>query len=203
MDGCETSLLLPHRESTPDSLARSESLYRLHYPGPPWVLYYVLFTNISVNQLFFENQWLCVWDSSKTVNTLERSFVLSRQCSMYLKPLSIIRRSQWPRGLRRRSAAACLLRFWVRIPPGVWMFVCCKCCVFSGRDLCDELFAHPEESYWLWCVVVCDLEALWMRRPWPSGGLSRQKQTVTHETQRYSVNTEVPSCPLSLAFIST
>ena len=25
-------------------------------------------------------------------------------------------RSQWPRGLRRRSAAACLLRLWVRIP---------------------------------------------------------------------------------------
>ena len=32
-------------------------------------------------------------------------------------------RSQWPRGLRRRSAAARLLRLWVRIPPGAWMFV--------------------------------------------------------------------------------
>ena len=29
-----------------------------------------------------------------------------------------ISRSQWPRGLRRRSAAARLLRSWVRIPPG-------------------------------------------------------------------------------------
>ena len=27
-------------------------------------------------------------------------------------------RSQWPRGLRPRSAAARLLRLWVRIPPG-------------------------------------------------------------------------------------
>ena len=27
-------------------------------------------------------------------------------------------RSQWPRGLRRRSTAARLLRLWVRIPPG-------------------------------------------------------------------------------------
>jgi len=27
-------------------------------------------------------------------------------------------RSQWPRGLRRRSAAARLLRMWFRIPPG-------------------------------------------------------------------------------------
>ena len=32
-------------------------------------------------------------------------------------------RSQWPRGLRRRSSAARLLRLWVRIPPGAWMFV--------------------------------------------------------------------------------
>ena len=30
---------------------------------------------------------------------------------------------QWPRGLRRGSAAARLLRMWVRIPPVVWMFV--------------------------------------------------------------------------------
>ena len=31
---------------------------------------------------------------------------------------SLFDRSQWPRGLRRRSAAARLLRSWVRIPPG-------------------------------------------------------------------------------------
>jgi hypothetical protein len=51
------------------------------------------------------------------------------------------------------------------------MFVCCKRCVFSCRGLCDELITRPEESYRLWCVVVYDLETLWMRRPWP--GLSR------------------------------
>jgi hypothetical protein len=67
-------------------------------------------------------------------------------------------RSQWPRGLRRRSAAARLLRSWVRIPRGAWIFVCCKCRVLSGRGLCDELITRPEESYRLWCVVVCDVE---------------------------------------------
>jgi hypothetical protein len=41
------------------------------------------------------------------------------------------------------------------------VFVCCKCCVLSGRGLCNELITHPEESYRLWCVVVCgDLENL-------------------------------------------
>jgi len=52
-------------------------------------------------------------------------------------------RSQWPRGLRRRSAAARLLRLWVRIPPGAWIFVFCECYVLSGRGLCDELITRP------------------------------------------------------------
>ena len=56
-------------------------------------------------------------------------------------------RSQWPRGLRRRSTAARLLRTWVRIPPMAWMFVCCECCVLSGRGLCDGLIIRSEESY--------------------------------------------------------
>jgi len=38
--------------------------------------------------------------------------------------------------------------------------------VLSGRGLCDELITRPEESYRLWCVVVCDLETSWMRRLW-------------------------------------
>src|SRR5215475_2057296 len=57
-----------------------------------------------------------------------------------------------------RPAAARLLRSWVRIPPGAWIFVCCECRVLSGRGLCDELITRPEESYRLCCVVVCDLE---------------------------------------------
>jgi len=81
-------------------------------------------------------------------------------------------RSQWPRGLRRRSEAARLLRSWVRIPVGAWMFVYCECCVLLGRGLCDELITRTEESYRLWCVFVCDLETSWMRRPWSALGRS-------------------------------
>ena len=61
-----------------------------------------------------------------------------------------------------RPAATRLLRSWVWIPPGAWIFVCCECRVLSGRGLCDELFTRPEESYQLCCVVVCDLETLRM-----------------------------------------
>jgi len=58
------------------------------------------------------------------------------------------------------------------------MDVCHECRVLSGRGLCDELITRPEMSYRLWCVVVCDLETSWMRRPWPTGGCrAKSKQT--------------------------
>ena len=87
-------------------------------------------------------------------------------------------RSQSPRGLRRRSTAAHLLRLWVRIPPGAWMSVCCECCVLSGRGLRDALITRPEESYRQWCVFVCDLETSRMRRPWLALGHSATGKKV-------------------------
>jgi hypothetical protein len=72
-----------------------------------------------------------------------------------------IRRSQWPRGLKRRCSAARLLRLWVRIPPEAWMFVVSVVCfqVVSatslslvqgsptdcGASLCVIKKAHNEE----------------------------------------------------------
>ena len=64
------------------------------------------------------------------------------------------------------------------------MFVCCECWVLSGRGLCDELITRPEESYRLWCVVVCDIETSRMRRPWPALGRSatgkKRKNDLDH-----------------------
>ena len=92
-------------------------------------------------------------------------------------------RSQWPGGLRRRSTAAHLLRLWVRIPPGAWMFVYYECCVLSGRGLCDALITRPEESYRLWYVVECDLETSRMMMPWPTGAYcakTEKKRSISY-----------------------
>jgi hypothetical protein len=72
---------------------------------------------------------------------------------------------QKPVPVAARSTAARLLRSWVRIPPGALMFVCCVCCVLSGRGLCDELITRLEESYRLCHIVVGDQETSWTRRP--------------------------------------
>ena len=63
------------------------------------------------------------------------------------------------------------------------MYVCRECCVLSGRGLRNGPITRPQEYYRLWCVVVYDLETSWMRRPWPSGGLSHKKKTVTRDWQ--------------------
>jgi hypothetical protein len=55
------------------------------------------------------------------------------------------------------------------------MDVCVESCVLLGRGLCDGLITRPENSYRLWCVVVCDLETSGMRRPWPVLGRSAKE----------------------------
>ena len=77
-------------------------------------------------------------------------------------------RSQWPRGLRRGSAAARLLGFWVRIPLGAW--------IFEAGVVCSQV----EVSSLGWSLVQtrstdcgvseCDHESSTMRRPWFTGG---------------------------------
>jgi len=65
----------------------------------------------------------------------------------------------------------------------VWV-VCCQ----SGRGLCDELITGPEESYRVWCVVVCDLETSWMRRRWPTDSFcAKSKPTNKDKLQNCSL----------------
>ena len=62
-------------------------------------------------------QFMSFHETYKLTNLLPPRYLSNWQCC----------RSQWPRDLRRRSAAARLLRLCVRILLGVWRFVCCEC----------------------------------------------------------------------------
>ena len=128
--------------------------------------WYRVFSWMVKRKTFRRNQSPPSWVSYNMKIRISKTLVTTYQTTRRYNPEHIINiysmhntywRSQWPRGLRLRSAAPRLLRSWVRIPPRAWMFVCCECCVLSGRGLCDELITRPEESYRLCCVVVCDL----------------------------------------------
>jgi hypothetical protein len=45
------------------------------------------------------------------------------------------------------------------------------CVVWSGRGLCNKLITRPEESYRLWCVIVCDYETPWYEEAIARAGL--------------------------------
>jgi len=89
-------------------------------------------------------------------------------------------------------AATRLPRLQVRLSLGVWMPVSRKCFVLTGRGLCVGLITRSEESYRLWCVVVCDLETPWMRRPWSALGRSAKRNAVF---EGYSLVTSIFSTP--------
>jgi len=40
------------------------------------------------------------------------------------------------------------------------MSLCCECCVWSDRGLCNGLITHPGESYQLWCIYGGDYTRL-------------------------------------------
>jgi hypothetical protein len=76
---------------------------------------------------------------------------------IYIGPIGYAHkyRSQWPRGLRRRSAAAWLLGSGGSNPAqGMDGCLLCLYAVLScvGRGLCDGLITRPEEFY---RVSVC------------------------------------------------
>jgi hypothetical protein len=63
------------------------------------------------------------------------------------------------------------------------MFVCCERRVLSGKGLGDELITRPEESYRLWCVVVCDLATSRIDEAMTRVGSQRHKKNKDHSTE--------------------
>ena len=59
------------------------------------------------------------------------------------------------------------------------------------RSLCDEPITRPEESYRLWCIIVCDLEAHWGAVAPKEGKKERKKLCIEqfHDLQSSNVMT--------------
>jgi hypothetical protein len=108
---------------------------------------------------------------SQSRELLSRFYVSTLDVRIFIMPYCGFGLFQWPRGLSRMSAAALLLRLWVRIPPVAWMFI-----VSVVYILCGQLITRPEESYRQWCVVVCDLKSTRNIMPWLALGRSATKK---------------------------
>jgi len=72
-------------------------------------------------------------------------------------------RSRWPRGLRRGSGAARLLRLWVRIPQEAWMFVVSVMC--CQVEVCGSDWSLVQRSPTNCGVPEYDLETWTMSTP--------------------------------------
>ena len=130
----------------------------------------------------YTSKWMCwMWRPygmapEFTGNPTRAIFLLVVVC--YIRNLG---RSQWPRGLRRRSAAARLLRFWVRIPPGhgflsVVSVVCGQVEVSTTR--LSLVHGSPTDCGASLCVIYKPRE--W-RGPGPLGA-------VAPKTNKYIIN---------------
>ena len=62
--------------------------------------------------------------------------------------------------IRYGTAAACLLVLRDRVPPRVWMAVCCECCLLSGRGLCDGPIPRSGDSYRMCVAIGCNYNDL-------------------------------------------
>jgi len=67
--------------------------------------------------------------------------------------------------------------------------------VLSGLGLCDELITCPEESYRLWCVVVCDKENLKNEEAMTRVGSQR------HRKKNVNLRPKLKICKFLLPFI--
>ena len=75
--------------------------------------------------LVFEPRFISDTCKLQTLLVIKSTVVRTKDIKAYESSKVQIRRSQWPRGLRRGSSAARLLVLRVRIPPSAWLFFSC------------------------------------------------------------------------------
>jgi uncharacterized membrane protein YjdF len=128
-----------HMCRTSNILAASEAVWLAEATKPITVMHtlafrlfimYLLVQNVFLIIILFVGSCNALIISKGTTWPKEHLIIVGNLMSLYLKKCKFIFRcrSQWQRGLSRRSATARLLRLCVRIPPGARMSVCCVVC---------------------------------------------------------------------------
>jgi len=101
-----------------------------------------------------------------------------------------LRRSQWPRDLRRGTSSARMLGLRVRIPLGGGGMALSFVSVVSGRGLCVELITRPVSP--TECrVCQCDCEVSIMRRHWPTRAVALWTKIIHLEIRCYLIFVDV------------
>jgi len=78
------------------------------------------------------------------------------------------------------------------------MFAYWEYYVLSGRGLCIGLITHPDKSYRLWCIDVCDLETSSVRRPWPALGRRVQEKKIYLYRSLHATLAQSKNCPFGV-----
>ena len=85
--------------------------------------------------------------------------------SVFTHDYSLVLPVRWPRGLGVRPLACWDCGFESHQGNGPFSVVSVVCCQVEVSATSWSLI----QSCRLWCVVVCDLETSWMRKPWSTG----------------------------------
>ena len=134
---------------------------------------------VSASTDFCTGVFYCVWFVFPY--TFPRVFEESCSYILFCVLKFAVCLSQWPRGLRRRSTAARLLRLWVRMPSGTWMsvvsVVCCQV------EVSATSWSLVQRSPTVCLVSLCVIKKKQKPREWgggqdPLGGLSRQDKNL-------------------------
>ena len=124
--------------------------------------------------LSLSSYYVACWIRSAYEEIKEAGIYIYIYIYIYIKPIPLAARSKaWVWAVR-------LLGLWVRIPPGVWISVCCECCVLPGRGLCIGLITRPGESDRVWCV-----QWVWSRNPVRGGHDPELDRSATEKNYIY------------------
>jgi len=117
-----------------------------HFLHVSWIRVKSLTLRLLMSYIYMEHLFLMFLDHTQRHSTVGRTPLdkwSARRRDLYLTTHDTHNRQI---SMPPVPQAAHLLRSWVRIPLGAWIFVCCECRVLSGRGLCAMSWSLIQRS---------------------------------------------------------